>query len=468
MDQTYEEYESIDLKDLWARVARGVFQILGLAALGLVIALAVYFVASPFQDVSTSTRVSFAFDGFAKGEYPDASKFSPEDLRAPDVITDAVTRRGLTVSEADQARVRAAFSVEPIIPSDVTKQRDKIRAAGGTPPVYIPDEYAVILTLPRKFPLTLQQREELVNEVINVYREKFQRTYEHLPVDFGNARETLNGADYSDYELVLSAEMRNIVNYLRDQNDKARSFRSSTTNLTFSDLLKKTELFDQVQLSEVLGLIRMNSLTRDRAIALLKMDYKLQTLHEQERLAAETETVAQNYLSKAQERAQGYVMGIKSQANQPRSNEAPIVDQGLVDSLLANDAYNFTLRKAMDASLQLKTIQSEIRKLELRREQLAAVAEGREKENLAVRKQVEAALKTAMSGYDQLIMSIRKTHADWARQQFADAIRITDGVRTQKMLRQLVMPSVVGLFVGFAAGIGLSLLGVYIGARQKG
>ena len=84
---TYDDFsEDIDLSRLFARLRRGVAATLGLAAIGLAFSAGIYLVASPLTTSSTSMRVAFAFSGFGRGEYPDHSKFQPDDLLAPDKI----------------------------------------------------------------------------------------------------------------------------------------------------------------------------------------------------------------------------------------------------------------------------------------------------------------------------------------------------------------------------------------------
>ncbi len=461
--------DSIDIRELFQRLGRGLAQTAGLALLGVVIAAIGYLVISPYRPVSTSTRVNFAFDGFERGEYPDHSKFQADDLRSSEIIAVALRKLNLDTSDAFQGQIRGALNVEGLISAEVVKQRDRLRSAGQIPPPYTPDEYVITLTLPRKFPLSVAQRERLLSEIVSAFQERFQRTYARLPVDFGNVRDALQGADFPDYVILLESEVKNISEYLTQQTEKAKSFRSSSTNLSFPDLTKQVDLFKQIQLDDVLGLIRMNSLTRNKQKALMKMDYTILTLKDQERLALEEEKVAREYLDKTEARAQNYVVGIKSQVPQQRA-DAPMLDQGLVDSLLANDSYNFTLRKALDASLKVRGIQSEMAKIQERRKELNGTSNTIElPDRESTMKTVEAALKTLLANYDQLMGNIRKTHADYARQQFGNAIRLSDQIITvdRSVARTLIVPSAIGGFLGMALGMGLSLLGIYVGSAKK-
>ena len=455
-----DPYEGIDLREVFARLARGLAQTLGLAALGLAIAAIVYLAASPFTTATTSMRTTFAFRGIEKGEYPDHSKFQPDDLRAPDIVIAALNRQKLDASEESQSKIRAALTIEGVIPPDVIKTRDRLRAAGQNPPSYIPDEYLVTLTLPRKFPLSSRQRGTLLSDIVSAFQERFQRTYATVPQAFGNAFDTLRNADFFEYELVLDNEIQSIVSYLNQQLEQARTFRSPTTNLSFSDLLKQTELFSQIRLNETLGLIRQNGLSRNRGIAMVKMDYYLRTLGDQEQKAMEQEKVVQDLLTKTQERAQNYVLGIKSQATQQRP-EAPILDQGLIDSLLANDAYNFLIRQALTAGLEVKRIQAEKAQLLERRKNMEEFLKNADVDQSTIIAQVRKSLTDLEASYKDLILSIRSTQADFAKQQFADAVRISMQPVTDSLYRQLMIYSVIGAFLGLATGMGFSLLGIY-------
>jgi|CZKI01.1.fsa_nt_gi hypothetical protein len=428
-------------------------------------AAGIYLVASPFASATTSMRVTFAFSGYGRGEYPDHSKFQPDDVRAPDIIVEALKQQGLETTDDFQGKVRAALTIEGIIPPNVTKERDRLRAAGQAPAPYLPDEYLVTLTLPRKSPLNSRQRELLLNKIVSLYEEKFQRTYADVPVAFGSAFESLRKADYFEYELILNDEVQNITAFLNQQLDQAKTYRSPTTNLSFSDLLNQTGRFAQLQLDETLGIIRQNGLSRDRALAMVKMDYYLRTLEDQEQKAIEEEKVVVDLLGKTQERSQNYVLGIKSQATQQRS-ETPLVDQGLIDSLLANDAYNFLVRRALDAGMEVKRIQAEKAQLLERLKSMEKFVANAGKDQSILIAQVQKSLSDMEASYKELVSSIRKTHADFAKQQFADAIRISMQPQTSSKYRPLVVAGAIGGFIGLALGMGLSFLGIYGGGRK--
>jgi len=458
--------DTIDLRDLFVRLMRGLPQIIGLALLGLALAAGGFLLYSPFQTVTTATRLSFAFPGFEKGEYPDKSKFQPDDLRAPDIVVEALKRRGLDTSSEFQSKVRAALSIEGIIPANITKDRDRLRAAGQTPPPYIPDEYSITLSVSRNFPLSSIQRQQLLGEIVAVYRENFRRTYADTPLAFGNAFAILHNADYPDYEAVFDKEMRAITGYLAAKSTEAKLFRSPTTNLTFSDLLRQTQLFSQIHLNETLGLIHQNGLSRNRKNALVKMNDALRLVNDEEHRALDEESVVKDLLAQAQNHDQNYVLGVKDQASQPRTT-APVLDQGVIDSLLANDSYAFLIRRALEASLKVKQVQADKGLLLEQIENMKSFSKETYSDQSAIVTETLKSTSTLETAYLELIDAVKKTHSDYSRQKYGDAIRISDSILTAGVgVKPLLVPAVVGLFLGFAAGAGLSLLGVYIGTKR--
>lgn len=453
--------DDIDVRSVLVGLSHGRRQILGLTATGAALAAAIFFVLSPFIPISTSTRIIFSFSGLEKGEYPDHSKFQADDVRAPYVVGKALKQEGFDISEETQSRIRGALSVEGIIPPSIARERDRLRANGQNPPIFIPDEYSVTLTLPRRFALSSRQRELLVNEIIQVYLQNFQQTYADLPGNFGNAFETLKNSDFYEYELVLNQDVDKITQYLEEQLAKSPAFRSTSTNLTFSDLLEQTQLFAQIRLNETLGLIYLNGLSEDRVTALMKMDYYLHNLADQENRAAEEEAVVKGLLAQVQARDQNYVLGIKSQAEDAH-RQATVLDQSLVDSLVANDAYNFLVRRALDAGLKVKAIQSDKAKLIERRKNMESFLKNDASNQSAMKAQVQKSLTSLEVTYKELIENLRKTESDFSRQQFANAIRFGSEIKTDGMLKPLAIYCMIGGAIGLISGIGMSLLGFFV------
>jgi hypothetical protein len=189
------------------------------------------------------------------------------------------------------------------------------------------------------------------------------------------------------------------------------------------------------------------------------MDYSLRMLDEQEQHAIEDQKVFTDLLT--QPRAQRYALDAKSQANQPHP-EIPLLDQDF-DSLPANETYSLLVHYALKAGLKVSQLQADKAQL---LEQLESIKST--KDDPGAMAQVQKSLTELEPAYQELIDNIRKTQADFAHQQFADAIRISDAITTTDRIgRKLALAGAAGCFLGLAAGMGLSLLGIYIGSCRK-
>jgi hypothetical protein len=474
----YESYEGIDLTEALVSLYRGLAQTIGFAALGMVIGVVAYLAGSPRTSETTSMRVTFNFSGYGAGQYPDHSNFQPDDVCAPDIVTEALKSQGLENTGLIASEIRAALTIEGLIPPNVIKERDRMRAVGQIPTPYIPDEFLISLTLPRKFPLSRPQRELLLYQIVSTYRRKFQQTYVEMPLAFGGAFEKLRNADYYEFSPILSTELQNIIDFLKQQlaiatigssvggSNLPRTFRSRSTNLSFADLLEQAQLVSQIQLTETLGLISQSGLSRNRTADKLKLDYHLSALNDREQYAIEEEKVIDGLLSKVQERPQYYVPGIKPQVDRQHTDQ-PILDQGVIDTLVANDSYNFLVHKALDAALAVGRLQTEKAQWLERRENMESFLKGTSGDQSSIAAQVQQSLSQLEDSYNKLIANIRATCADFSQQQFADAIRISVRPETDNTYKPLSVAGCVGAFVGLALGAGLSLIGVFIGSSKR-
>ncbi len=448
--------DSIDIADLIRRVKRGLARTIGLTLLCFALGIGAALMILAGQTPVTTLRVAFSFPGAEKGTYPNGTKFQPDDVRAPDVINDALKRLGIADPHGELATtLRGAITVSGLVSQTIVKERDRLRAAGQTLAPYIPDEYEVSLSLPRTHPIDMRQRGLLLTEMVNAFRDKFGRSFVKLPPQFASAFEQLQDADFTDYELILNRQMRQLHNFLEQQVDQAKQFRSLSNNLSFQDLLRQVEVFTQVRMNEVLGLIYLGGLSKDRTRAVANMDYQLRLLEEQEMRLQQEESVVAGLLTTTQARAQNYVLAAKSEVPQ---NAQSIMDQGLIDALLANDAYNMLVRRALDAGLAVKTVQAEKALLEQRRKRLEGFLSNPGDQKVDTLQKTQDALRALESGYQELLGSIRVVMDDYARQEYADAVRLTLQAGSKSWRGTALLGAILGCAIGFPLGLGISLL----------
>jgi len=280
-----------------------------------------------------------------------------------------------------------------------------------------------------------------------------------LPTSFGSVFTTLSDSDFPDYEMEIAKDLNALTTFLEQRQAMANSYRSQSTNLSFNDLLENVNNLRQIEFNEVLGLIWQNGLSKDRRSSLIKIDYRLRSLRFQEQQVLANQGVINDLLMQVQSRSPSYILGVKGQLPQPQAS-TPIIDQGLLDSLLANDSYNMLVRKALDNGVELKQIQNQEAQLLDKRTALNAFLEKDPGDQSAIIKQVRSSLTNLESHYNNLVSSIRRTNDDFIRQQYANAVQISDAVTTRRSILHLIESALIGLILGITAGAGFCLLGI--------
>lgn len=458
--------EGIHWREVFGRVWRGSPQIVGLALVGFVLAAVFAFFNFNNQPIETSLRVGLAYPGFERNEYPDGSKFVADDLRAADIIQGAMVRLKLGDNPQLQSQLTNSLSISPLIPAAVQRMRDKQIASGQPTVPYQANEFTVSLVLPYDHPFSTRNRELFLTASVDAFREKFGRTYIALPTEFGNAFSAISNEDYFQYEIILNSEMDSIVIFLQNMLEKAKAFRSPTTKLSFSDLLKQAQIFRQVRVNQVLGYIYTSGVTANHETTLIKLNYYIGLLEKDDRVLKQQEEYIQSLLNQASsDKSHRYVMAAKEQG---QGQVTPVVDPGLINSLIENDAYNFLVRKALDIGLRSRSAHAELAQILERRKRITELSASENRSDKAdTVRVITAEIKSLRVDYDAFIDRLRQTNSDYANQEFADAVRVTQSPATQEMKRGIIKLAIIGGVAGLMLGIGLSLIGLTIDGRLR-
>jgi hypothetical protein len=462
--QTNTLFWSDSFRALGRRVRQGLPVIVILGVLGVLLGGAFGWWEYCNVAPASSATVALSFPGFERGRYPDDSEFQAEDLRANSVLTEALSRQKLETTSLAVDQLRAALRVQGTTPLAVVAERDRVRAGGQRPYPYVPDEYTLTLVKTPQLPLDARAREGLLHAIFEVYRATFYRTHAELPVAFGQGFNAVATSDFPEFEFIFSTQIRNIVDFLREQAEQSGSFRSTTTSFSFNDLIEQAELFSQVHLNETLGLIYQSGLSRDRELALSKLSYHLKLLDFQEKHAKHEEQLIGDLLTMTQQRAQNPVLAVRSPTER---NDGAVLDQGLIDSILANDSYSFLVRRALEAGLRTNGVHSERIRLLRLQENIRSFAENGGSDRAAALEQVQRSLGTLQGAFNELIEKIKKTYADYARQRLDGAVRLSSAPSTQSAFRPLFLAIAGGGTLGLLLGLGLALLGIAPQAKTQ-
>lgn len=452
----------LDFREIFGRLRRGRVQILALVLIGAAIAPVVYLSTSPFSTETSSIRIVFSFPGFEAGEYPDHSKFQMDDLRSGRYLAGALARQHLNLSAKDTDDISNGLLVAPVIPPEISAEHERLRNSNVGIMPYSPNEFIVSINLPRSFPLSAKQREQLLLDIVDSYKTNFQQTYADAPPTFGDAFKVLAGQDIFNYEYLLNKEFQTMIDFLDTRTKDAPIFRSRTTGLTFGDLARRTHELVESKVYFIFAQIRKLGYTDNPDGSLRQLQYHISIYKQLALEASDEETFVNGLLAKDQEREQSYVLGIKSQAVQQKQ-EAPIVDKNLVDSLLANDSFNFLVRTDLDIGIRQRQLQRQVDILDQRYEWVAEAAKEPTSDHEREVNAVKDELRSLEPFYLKFVSDIRNEAMDYAQQRFADAIKITDYPRSESLARRIILICAIGAALGCLLGTGLSLLDLCIG-----
>jgi len=446
--------DEISLWDIYTRIKRRFALILGLTCVGLGLGIITGIVVVNARSVPVSVRVQLAFPGMEKLTYPNGQKFDANDLIAPDVLLAACKKLDMT----PDYKLLNSIMVSPIISEEAIKGRDKRLKAGEDAPPITTSEYQISINLPRYATPDPSQRVLLLNQIVAAYQEKFTRNNVLLGQNYGKVFE---GADFSDflvYEIMLNSEIQTLVDFISAQKTLFPNFRSPRTGLTFSEILKVVEIFQQTRVYNMLGKVWNSAFSKQKEESIMKLNYSIKRMQEQEKLRQDEVAVIQNLLGKSEERDKNYVFAKRVAEKSSEKDLQSSFDQQIVDALIAADTMNLLTRKALEAGLALTDTQNRLRQLEDRKKMLEAPTAPNAGAPALSDVQLVEMQKNLQEAYKSILTQVQVCLEDFANQYYANAIRITVPSKAKSIYLQILIAGIIGAGACGSIGAGLSIL----------
>lgn len=217
------------------------------------------------------SKVSFNFDGVDEGLNPQGGTFDAQNIKNKIVLQMALDQLGWESEKVDANTLSRNMMVSGIVPKDVMgrimpnaslKKDMQLEKVGGIS--YHPTQYAVTLTLNKDIKLTKKEAKLLVDTIIESYSEYFVQRYKDtqaietaiVPID-------PERYDYSEYIDLTMGQLEIIKSYLSSKEQVAKDFRSSTTYLSFGDLIAQVDLIEDVEVGNVKALLDSFVITKN-------------------------------------------------------------------------------------------------------------------------------------------------------------------------------------------------------------
>ena len=214
--------------------------------------------------------ITFQFSGIENGLDPNGAAFDVNLIKSPHVIQAALASEGYDESYVE--RVRENLSIDGVIPKDALEritifntmaQRDPKQYEQLLDVSYFPSEYVVYLYDDGTF--GSRELTKILDGILDSYRQFFMDTYANTEaLSVTSNLLSWDDYDYSESIDLLTTQMDLMLSYVRERMNDAPDFRSSSTGLSFEDIVTSLEFVKTVDINRLSSFVQSQSLTKDR------------------------------------------------------------------------------------------------------------------------------------------------------------------------------------------------------------
>ena len=274
------EEREISIKELIQVVWNGKFMIIILAAAFMFVGFTVAFVKDKTSS-QVSTVLALQWSGVSEGEYPDGTRFDYNTAIESYVYTLALEEQGITTLNNDS--VRGAMNIVPIVPSNIASVIETA-LINGEQISYYPTNYKVTLDN-GGLDLSVDEGRDLLVELIDQFRIDFEKKFIQQSVILDFTETDFTEFDYMDIHSMLETQIELIDGAMTkiDLDDETLTkrveldpgFVSPTLGIGFADILVRTSLVTQLELSQISSRVTTYLLTKDVEYLITNYSYQI-------------------------------------------------------------------------------------------------------------------------------------------------------------------------------------------------
>jgi hypothetical protein len=266
--------EGISLKEIWLIIWNSKFLVMIITFLGFILTLAATLIVDS-QTNKVKTIIELQWNGLTIGEYPDGTRFDYSNLFESSIYALSLEETNLTnISTND---LRKNITILPIIPNDVVKIIER-QLFLGERTSYFATEFLIELDY-QKLEITSEKGIAVLNSLIDFLRVDFERKYINRAVIIDFVSIDLEIYDYFESYEILSTQVTLINSAVNSVLPAANNFRSTKVNLSFNDILVRTNLVKTIDLNNIESRINTYLLSNDKDLLITKNLFQLEKLN---------------------------------------------------------------------------------------------------------------------------------------------------------------------------------------------
>ena len=241
----------------------------------IVVVVVVSFLGAKFyvdkkQTYSAKVVIQYNDSCISEGKTLDGALFDSNEIKSPKVILNVLNELGYETKKIES--VRESISISPVTPKTV----ENLKAAKEK----LGEEYQFF---PKTFTITykgnssFEETRDILSSVIANYFKYYSETYLYLAT-LNEIDYNLNKRDFDYLEQVeqinenLNQTIESLTNYAHD----SVGYRSTTTGLTFDDLLKDFERIDEFSIPNIYSKIYEGQVSKDEKLLIEKYTERLE------------------------------------------------------------------------------------------------------------------------------------------------------------------------------------------------
>lgn len=249
---------NISIWDIFKYIFKWKFFIIGAVIVSILLS---YVYVNSNQTYSAAAVIQLNNECIKSGNAPDGTRYDYNEIVSPNVMTDVIEELGLSKT-VDSLRTR--ITITPIIPDTETEIKESMEKEG--------EKYEYF---PNTFQLGYNGRggesasyvrdilEAVVDNYIEFYTEKYGQLVSINDIAFDAQ---MGNYDYIEMADMLSDNVDDIIVTLDNYYEKDSSFRSTTTGLNFSDIVKEYKYLEEFVIPEIYSDIYRGQITKDKEL----------------------------------------------------------------------------------------------------------------------------------------------------------------------------------------------------------
>lgn len=229
--------------------------------------------------------MSISYPGVENGVNPDGTRFNIFEMTSDKVLERTLSKLNIPNITVDDLRSR--INIYPILQIGVN-EKIKSATATGKDYSYFPNEYVIIYS--QKDKLAPNHTTELLEGLSASFQEIFKEKYTDKNTVLTNIKFNTQDYEYIELSDVYNNKINSIIDYLTTKKYENGSFRSTTTNQTFENLINEYQKLMDIDVANFHAFVSTSRVARNSQDLLSKMHYDVNNMKlDYAKLVKETE-----------------------------------------------------------------------------------------------------------------------------------------------------------------------------------